>query len=58
MKKFLMATTALAMFGVGAASAADLPTRKAPIAPVFIPPAFTWTGSYLLCVGRMENFLA
>ena len=48
MKKFLMATTALAMFGVGAASAADLPTRKGPpIAPVYVPPAFTWTGFYV-----------
>ncbi|SDR26878.1 outer membrane immunogenic protein [Rhizobiales bacterium GAS191] len=48
MKKFLMATTALAMFGVGAASAADLPSRKGPpIAPVYVPPAFTWTGFYV-----------
>ena len=31
----------------GAASAADLPTRKAPVAPVYIPPAFTWTGFYV-----------
>ncbi|MBV8426937.1 MAG: porin family protein [Hyphomicrobiales bacterium] len=45
MKKFLLATTALAMSGI-AASAADLPTRKgAPIAPAYIP-AFTWTGFY------------
>ena len=29
------------------AFAADLPTRKAPIAPVYIPPAFTWTGFYV-----------
>jgi outer membrane immunogenic protein len=46
MKKFLLATTALAMSGV-VASAADLPTRKgAPIAPAYIP-AFTWTGFYV-----------
>jgi outer membrane immunogenic protein len=32
----------------GAASAADLPTRKGPpVAPVYIPPAFTWTGFYV-----------
>jgi len=48
MKKYLLAATALAMVsGIGAASAADLPTRKAPIAPVYIPPAFTWTGFYV-----------
>jgi outer membrane immunogenic protein len=48
MKKYLLAATALALVsGIGAASAADLPTRKAPIAPVFIPPAFTWTGFYV-----------
>jgi len=48
MKKFLLATTALAMLGIGAASAADLPTRKGPpIAPVYVPPAFTWTGFYV-----------
>ena len=46
MKKFLLATTALAMSGV-AASAADLPSRKGPpIAPAYIP-AFTWTGFYV-----------
>ncbi|MBV9518898.1 MAG: porin family protein [Hyphomicrobiales bacterium] len=45
MRKFLLATTALAMSGI-AASAADLPTRKGPpIAPAYIP-AFTWTGFY------------
>ena len=46
MKKFLLATTALAMSGI-AASAADLPSRKGPpIAPAYIP-AFTWTGFYV-----------
>jgi outer membrane immunogenic protein len=48
MRKFLLATTALAMLsGIGAASAADLPSRKGPpIAPAYIP-AFTWTGFYV-----------
>jgi len=45
MRKFLLASTILAMSGI-AASAADLPTRKGPpIAPAYIP-AFTWTGFY------------
>jgi outer membrane immunogenic protein len=49
MKKYLLAATALAMVsGIGAASAADLPTRKGPpVAPVYVPPAFTWTGFYV-----------
>ena len=48
MRKFLLATTALAVLsGIGAASAADLPSRKGPpIAPAYIP-AFTWTGFYV-----------
>ncbi|MBV9052481.1 MAG: porin family protein, partial [Hyphomicrobiales bacterium] len=45
MRKFLLASTVLAVSGI-AASAADLPTRKGPpIAPAYIP-AFTWTGFY------------
>jgi len=49
MKKYLLAATALALVsGVGAASAADLPIRKGPpVAPVYVPPAFTWTGFYV-----------
>jgi outer membrane immunogenic protein len=49
MKKIFLATTGLAMLsGIGAASAADLPTRKGPpMAPVYVPPAFTWTGFYV-----------
>ncbi|MFI5012937.1 MAG: outer membrane protein [Hyphomicrobiales bacterium] len=49
MRKMFLATTALAMLsGIGAASAADLPTRKGPpMAPVYVPPAFTWTGFYV-----------
>jgi outer membrane immunogenic protein len=49
MRKTLLATTALAtLLGVGIAFAADLPTRKGPpVAPVYIPPAFSWTGFYV-----------
>jgi outer membrane immunogenic protein len=49
MRKLLLASTAIAMLSaVGAASAADLPTRKGPpIAPVYVPPVFTWTGFYV-----------
>lgn len=49
MKKCLLAATALALVaGIGTASAADLPIRKGPpVAPVYVPPAFTWTGFYV-----------
>jgi outer membrane immunogenic protein len=41
----LLAATALSVAGVSAASAADLPVRSAPPAPVFAPvPVFTWIG--------------
>jgi len=43
--KLLTAVSALAL--AGAAYAADLPTRKAPMAPAPIEPAFTWTGAYV-----------
>jgi outer membrane immunogenic protein len=43
----VLATAALGLLG-GSALAADLPTRKGPpLAPVYIPPAFTWTGFYV-----------
>jgi outer membrane immunogenic protein len=46
MKKALIAVIALLALGTGAASAADLPV-KAPPAPVYAPPIFTWTGFYI-----------
>ena len=49
MKKYLLASVAaLGIVAAGAASAADLPSRKGPVAaPVYIPPVFTWTGFYV-----------
>lgn len=48
MKKFLLSSVALlGLVAAGAASAADLPSRKGPVAaPVYVP-AFTWTGFYV-----------
>jgi len=47
MKKILLASVALFGFA-GAASAADLPARAAPPAPVIAAvPVFTWTGFYV-----------
>lgn len=49
MKKYLLASVAvLGLVAAGAASAADLPSRKGPVAaPMYVPPAFTWTGFYV-----------
>ncbi len=49
MKKYLLASVAaLGLVAAGAASAADLPSRKGPVAaPIYMPPAFTWTGFYV-----------
>src|SRR3712207_2678909 len=47
MKKILLASVALFGFA-GAASAADLPARAAPPAPIVAAvPLFTWTGFYV-----------
>jgi outer membrane immunogenic protein len=49
MKNFLVAgVAALSIIAAGAASAADLPARTGIVeAPVYLPPAFTWTGFYV-----------
>jgi outer membrane immunogenic protein len=46
MKKALIAGAALLALGTGVAGAADMPV-KAPPAPVYVPPAFSWTGCYI-----------
>ena len=44
--KTLMASVALIALGTGIAGAADLPVKARP-APVYVPPAFSWTGCYI-----------
>ena len=47
LKTLGIATGAISLLA-GSALAADLPTRKGPpIAPVYVPPPFTWTGFYV-----------
>lgn len=47
LKSAVLATATLGLLG-SSAFAADLPTRKGPpIAPVYVPPPFTWTGFYV-----------
>ena len=44
----LVAAAGASLLLAGSALAADLPTRKGPpVAPVYIPPPFSWTGFYL-----------
>ena len=45
MRKSLVAAAALLATAIGA-QAADLPVRQAP-PPVYVPPAFSWTGFYI-----------
>jgi outer membrane immunogenic protein len=48
MKKVLLAGVGILALGIAAASAADLPRRPMPAkAPLYVPPAWTWTGFYL-----------
>jgi outer membrane immunogenic protein len=48
MRKSLVVAAGASMLLAGSGWAADLPTRKGPpVAPVYIPPAFTWTGFYV-----------
>jgi outer membrane immunogenic protein len=50
MKKILLASVATSLLMAGAASAADLPRRSAPVAPlapIAAVPLFTWTGFYV-----------
>ncbi|HEX2553651.1 MAG TPA: outer membrane protein [Microvirga sp.] len=49
MKKLLLTGAAFASLMVGAAHAADLPRRSAPVvqAPIAAVPLFTWTGFYV-----------
>ena len=46
MKTLLLATTALVAFAAGA-QAADLGSRRAPVAAAVVAPAFSWTGFYV-----------
>ena len=46
MNKYIVAAAFVA-FGATSASAADLPARVEPVAPVVYVPAFSWTGFYL-----------
>ena len=47
MKKLLLASVGVLALGVAAASAADLPRRMPTKAPIYVPPAWSWTGPYV-----------
>ncbi len=48
MRKVLLAGVGILALGVASASAADLPRRPMPAkAPLYVPPAWTWTGFYI-----------
>jgi outer membrane immunogenic protein len=49
MKKLLLASAGILALGVVSASAADLPRHRAmpEKAPVYVPPAWSWTGPYI-----------
>jgi len=48
MKKYLLSSVAaLGLVAAGAASAADLPSRKGPVVAPIYAPIFTWTGFYV-----------
>jgi outer membrane immunogenic protein len=49
MKSVLVSTVALALAaGLASANAADIQQRQMPVkAPVYVPPAYTWTGPYI-----------
>jgi outer membrane immunogenic protein len=47
LRKTLVLAAGVVSLVAGSALAADLPTRKEPIAPVYVPPPFTWTGFYV-----------
>lgn len=49
MKKLLLASAGVLALGVVSASAADLPRHRAmpEKAPVYVPPAWSWTGPYI-----------
>jgi outer membrane immunogenic protein len=48
LRKTLVLAAGVVSLLAGSALAADLPTRKGPpVAPVYVPPPFTWTGFYV-----------
>ena len=56
MRKILASTALAAAFAAGPALASDLPSNKAPPAPIFTaaPPVFSWTGVYVGVEGGLD----